>query len=50
MPGLILEFRVKHNAKMMNLDECEDVHGWLDREAYIQERELRRHGQSESEV
>jgi hypothetical protein len=46
----LLNFGVQHNAKMMNLNEGEDVHGWLDREAYTMERDQRRHAQSESEI
>ena len=46
----LLNFGVKHNAKMMNLNKGEDVHGWLDREAYTLERDRRRHAQSESEI
>jgi hypothetical protein len=46
----LLNFGVKHNVKMMNLHEGEDVHGWLDREAYTLERDRRRHAQSENEI
>ena len=46
----LLNFGVEHNAIMMNLNEGEDVHGWLDREAYILERDQRRHAPSESQM
>jgi hypothetical protein len=46
----LLNFGVKHNTQMLNLNEGEDVRGLLDREAHTLERDRRRHVYSGNEI